>query len=318
MEFFKRKTALAATIGFFTAATALTAPSVQATGPDIIYATDQRGSLEIWTMAMDGSCKTALTDHTAVPRREYWPSPSPDGRKIAFTTYRFGGWKLGLLDSSKVSRLTDFGRHRGRLYEASPSWSPDGRLVVFLQYHHRSGLHIMDMEAGSSRQLRTEHRYYDFLFPTFTPDSKSILYAERSSGRYDIVKTDVTTGETQKLTDDSFDQLAPSLSPNGKKLAFFSNEDGHHQLYVTNINGSGTRQLTSSDDHIRKYDIENDRSWYISTPVWSEDGTAVLHSASYDGNIDLYLTPINGAAPKRLTTQPGLDVHPRWIARNRD
>ena len=290
--------------------------SAQAAEPDIVFATDRRGELEIWKMAGDGSSPKALTDHTKVPRREYWPSASPDGRKIAFATYRFGGWKLGTLKNSQVSRLTDFGRYRGRLYEASPNWSPNGRLVTFLQYHYQPGLYLMDMITGSSRKLRAEPRYYDFLFPAFTPDSQSILYADRVGGNYDIVKTSITTGASEKLASNSYDELAPSLSPDGSKLALFSNETGLHQLYVMNIDGSEKRQLTSSDDHVRAYDIEEDRGWYISTPRWSDDGTALLHAASYDGNIDLYLTPIDGTDPKRLTTQPGMDIHASWIARN--
>jgi TolB protein len=267
-------------------------------------------------MAGDGSAPKALTDHTAVPRREYWPSASPDGSKIAFSTYRFGGWKLGVMENSKVKQLTDFGRYSGRLYEGSPNWSPNGHYVAFFQYHHRQGLYIMDMNAGKSRRLRTERRYYDFLFPTFAPDSNNILYADRTSGNYNIVKTNITTGSVEKLTSNDYDELAPSLSPDGSKVALFSNETGRHQLYVMNTDGSEKHQLTSSDDHVQIYDIEDDHSWYISAPSWSADGTALLHSASYGGNIDIYLTSIKDGASTRLTTQPGMDIHASWIVRN--
>jgi len=43
-------------------------------------------------------------------------------------------------------------------------------------------------------------------------------------------------------------------------------------------------------------------------PSISPDGTTIAFAAQYDGNIDVYIMPITGGAPKRLTFHPGPDI----------
>ena len=53
-----------------------------------------------------------------------------------------------------------------------------------------------------------------------------------------------------------------------------------------------------------------------SNPVLNADGSMVAYSASYDGNVDVYLMPIaGGGAPTRLTHHPGRDVPVCFSAR---
>ncbi len=43
-------------------------------------------------------------------------------------------------------------------------------------------------------------------------------------------------------------------------------------------------------------------------PQINSDGTMIAFTAEYDGNADVYVMPIDGGVPKRLTFHPGLDV----------
>ncbi|HWB19825.1 MAG TPA: hypothetical protein VG711_05965, partial [Phycisphaerales bacterium] len=49
-------------------------------------------------------------------------------------------------------------------------------------------------------------------------------------------------------------------------------------------------------------------------PTISPDGTQVAFSAEYDGNTDVYVMPIDGGMPKRLTEDPGDDIALTWTA----
>jgi tricorn protease len=49
-------------------------------------------------------------------------------------------------------------------------------------------------------------------------------------------------------------------------------------------------------------------------PHISPDGKLIAFSAAYDGNTDVYVMPIEGGAPKRLTFHPGADVVNGWSA----
>jgi tricorn protease len=66
-------------------------------------------------------------------------------------------------------------------------------------------------------------------------------------------------------------------------------------LWVAEINGKGVRRLTTAQG------LE-------SNPVFSPDGRLLAFSAQYDGNTDVYVVPVEGGIPKRLTWHPEADV----------
>jgi len=70
-------------------------------------------------------------------------------------------------------------------------------------------------------------------------------------------------------------------------------------LWVADINGKGVRRLTT--------DIGVE-----SNPFFSQDGSLIAFSAQYEGNIDVYLVPVEGGIPKRLTWHPGPDIVQRF------
>jgi tricorn protease len=85
----------------------------------------------------------------------------------------------------------------------------------------------------------------------------------------------------------------PSIS--GDKIAFAYGSD----IWVANKNGSNPIRLTVNPD------VE-------FNPIISPDGKWVAFSGNYDGNIDVYVVPIEGGSPKRLTWHPGSDVVRSW------
>jgi tricorn protease len=70
-------------------------------------------------------------------------------------------------------------------------------------------------------------------------------------------------------------------------------------LWVADQDGSNVRRLTSD------IGIE-------SHPVFSPDGETIAFSAEYDGNTDVYVVPVTGGAPRRLTWHPDTDIVRGW------
>ena len=66
-------------------------------------------------------------------------------------------------------------------------------------------------------------------------------------------------------------------------------------LWVADSDGKNVRRLTSDDG------IE-------SSPVFSPNGKLIAFSAEYDGNTDVFIVPVEGGIPKRLTWHPGFDI----------
>jgi tricorn protease len=67
-----------------------------------------------------------------------------------------------------------------------------------------------------------------------------------------------------------------------------------NDLWVANLDGSQARRLTVDEG------LE-------SSPHFSPDGKHIAFSAEYDGNTDVFLLPVEGGIPKRLTWHPFAD-----------
>src|SRR6202012_2313163 len=60
-------------------------------GTRIVFVSDRTGSKEIWVMNWDGTDQHALTHYRSIST---FPSASPDGRMVAFTSYAGGNPNL--------------------------------------------------------------------------------------------------------------------------------------------------------------------------------------------------------------------------------
>lgn len=84
------------------------------------------------------------------------PAYSPDGRKVAFTTYP----DRSRLDRQTLQVVRADGRHRqvlSRLGEFVPDWSPDGRSLVFNRERPCEVYELMDVECPPRLQQSTNH-----------------------------------------------------------------------------------------------------------------------------------------------------------------
>jgi tricorn protease len=69
-----------------------------------------------------------------------------------------------------------------------------------------------------------------------------------------------------------------------------------NDLWVCGLDGQNVRRLTT-DPGVESY------------PRFSPDGKYIAFSGQYDGNLDVFLVPVEGGMPKRLTWHPG----PDWV-----
>ncbi len=65
-------------------------------------------------------------------------------------------------------------------------------------------------------------------------------------------------------------------------------------LWISNRDGRNVHRLTSDEG------IE-------SNPIFSPDGRLITFNAQYDGNIDVFIVPVEGGIPQRLTYHPSSD-----------
>ena len=145
-------------------------------------------------MNADGSAQERLMNDSA----DGSPDWSPDGKKIAFNSYRDGRWQIYVMSvdgAEQTSLATGLGGH-----DHAPAWSPDGSLIAF------------------------------WSFPKGENDAE--IYVMNADGSGVIKLTDNLKTENSPAND-----YAPVWSPDGRQIAFYSDRKGNFEVYVMRSDG---------------------------------------------------------------------------------
>tara|TARA_B100000700_G_scaffold320206_1_gene417015 strand:- start:35 stop:1372 length:1338 start_codon:yes stop_codon:yes gene_type:complete len=134
-----------------------TSPSYSPDGKYIAFNSDRSGIQQIYVMKSDGSNVKRITFGNGLYGTPVW---SPRGDLIAFTKVRKGRFYIGVMrtDGSGERLLTE------NFYQEAPSWSPNGRVLVFYR-ETKSGekgegfsakLWSIDITGYNERKITTE------------------------------------------------------------------------------------------------------------------------------------------------------------------
>ena len=168
---------------------------------------------------------------------------------------------------------------------AAPAISRDGRLIVFTMLRDRDAV-LARMNADGT-DVRVICPVAAELYPhpaAITPDGRAVVFG--SEGR--LWKVSIDGGRPVRITD--FDALRPAISPDGKRIAFLLRKEFTigHEIGVMPLEGGPVTRLPVS---LHSY----------SSVRWTADGTALLHNSGVNDRVNLWLQPLDGSPPRKLT-----------------
>ena len=134
-----------------------TSPSFSPDGKYICFNSDRSGLQQIYVMKSDGSNVKRITFGKGLYGTPVW---SPRGDLIAFTKVRKGRFYIGVMRSDGTGErlLTE------NYYQEAPSWSPNGRVLIFYRETksdskgkgHSAKLWSIDITGYNERKITTE------------------------------------------------------------------------------------------------------------------------------------------------------------------
>lgn len=232
----------------------------------IAYASKETGDAEIYLTDSKAESKTRITNR---PGRDGYIAWSPDGKLIASYGYYDGGntWSIHIMnnDGTNMKRLT----HAKNKWDNSPTWSPDGKKIVFTREYSDSEenwqeeVWIMNSDGSGQAQIKPLNGGG----PYFTQEGKLVFHSIFNSNSEEICIANIDGTNIIKLTNNRAKDLHPEVSADGKKIVFMSNRDGNFEIYVMDIDGSNQKRLTNND-------IDD---W---NPSWSPDGSKIIFQSS--------------------------------------
>jgi dipeptidyl aminopeptidase/acylaminoacyl peptidase len=256
------------------------------------------------------------SDYRFIDRLEYMLNGA------GFTYDRIG--HLWLVDTStgKASRLTD-----GRVADAAPAWSPDGRRIAFTSNRRRDAdlfsehrdIHVVDAETKAVTAITRGPRSM-FGTPSWMPDGGSIaalghrleggsgsrndlwLFAADGSdatpngGRNLSARHDLMPGAGMTSDVASGEGAALIPSRDGRWLQFSAPIDGAYELWRVGVADSRLERLTEGRHYISSWD---------AVPGAGRGATRIAYLRSSPTETpDLWLLDIGGSSkskPRRLT-----------------
>lgn len=173
---------------------------------------------------------------------------SPDGKKIAYASKvarsRGGShyYDLYVYDftSGKRKRLTK------ALRAHSPAWSPDASRLVFVV--SKDGTENLGLYEFSTKEttVLTHYQYGEQLErPTWSPNSKIILYSKFDDSGYDIYLMNLSDRKEIPVVKGANDARDAVFSQNGKKIYFSWDRTGIFNVYSKDLYSGKTEQLTN-------------------------------------------------------------------------
>ncbi len=225
---------------------------------------DGDGNKNLWLIDSDGENLQRVTRDPTLTSSPTW---SPDGRKIAYTS-----WKTGYPRIYEI----ELGTGRERMLEPvrgdgdyiTPAYSPDGRTLAFsvLGSDMRSGIFTYDLERQCCLAYLSGGPWYD-ISPTYSPDGRWMAFNTLRFGDAvpQVMLMRAEGGNAETLSPYEYGRggyfTSPDWSPTGDLVAFHGRiERGRYHILVADLKDGGRvlRQLTSEGNN--------------EDPSWAPDG----------------------------------------------
>jgi TolB protein len=250
---------------------------------------------EIWAMDWDGNNQKPLTN---LKSTSIMPGVSPDGTRVAFTTYAKGTPRIMMVNTEN-GRLLPFYNQEASL-NTTPNFTPDGKQIFYAS--SASGLpQIFAAALDGQGFRRVSHRDAIEVEPKINPKNPAIVYFVSGPGPQQIYSMTAEGANVQRVTNGEGEASNPSWNPDGQHIAFSwtrGYQAGDWNVFVMDVGSKQFVQLTHSEGR-----NEN--------PNWAPDGRHIVFASTRSGRSQIYTMLADGSQVKQLTQQ-GINRYPVW------
>jgi TolB protein len=195
-------------------------------------------------------------------------------------------------------RVTNNVEPADEVFAYYPSWSPDGKRLVFSQLPCdgcRPEIHVVAARPVRGKSWLGRPIGYG-LYPRWAPNGKSIAFVDSSGGLY-LMRAD---GSHRKLiAKGGLAATGPSWSPDSRRIVFARQESAvRWRLYVVSARGGSLRPLTSG-----RVPALN--------PAWSPNGRRIAFAQEF-GRWQIFTVKPNGSARRKISNGRASDTFPTW------
>jgi TolB protein len=265
-------------------------------GTKIYFVSDRTGHKEVWSMDPDGSNQKQITSFKSI---SIMPAVSPDGSKIAFTSFARGNPAIFILSTETGRRLSFYNQVAS--LNATPDFTPDGKQILYAS--SASGyaqIYVANLDGSSLKRISSSRAIE--VEPKVNPKTGSdIVFVSGRTGPQQIFRMNFDGTGVERLTNGQGEASNPSWNPDGQHIAFSWTRGyatGNFNLFLMDVATRQFDQLTHSEGR-----NEN--------PSWAPDGRHLVFMSTRSGSHQIYSMLADGTQVHQLTTS-GRNQTPVW------
>jgi TolB protein len=265
-------------------------------GTHIYFVSDRTGHQEVWSMDPDGGNQKRLTSFNSI---SIMPNVSPDGSKVAFTSYAHGNPAIFILSTETGRRLPFYNQVAS--LNATPDFTTDGKQILYAS--SASGyaqIYVANLDGSNLKRISSSRAIE--VEPKVNPKTgNDIVLVSGRSGPQQIYRMNFDGTGVERLTNGEGEASNPSWHPNGEVIAFSWTRGyatGNFNIFLMDVASRRFDQLTHGEGR-----NEN--------PSWAPDGRHLVFMSTRGGSQQIYTMVADGTQVRQLTTQ-GRNKTPVW------